>query len=233
ADAFVLPNCVDLSRFSPGPKNGALLERYGLRERTVLLTVGRLSASERSKGVDEVLDVLPELAREIPNLAYLIVGEGGDRARLEQKARRLGLGERVKFTGWLDDNELAEHYRLADAFVMPGRGEGFGIVYLEALACGVPVVASTADASAEVVRGCDMAVTADPGDPVSVKAAIRTALQLPRGRPAALAQRCSTAAFHRRCADIFETLAVRFGILAPDGAARVERTPTMLPTRER
>lgn len=232
AQTFLLPNCVDLSRFTPGPKNPALLERYGLRDRTVLLTVGRLSASERSKGVDEVLEVLPELAQEVPELAYLIVGEGCDRPRLEQKARRLGVGARVKFTGWLNDSELVEHYRLADAFVMPGRGEGFGIVYLEALACGVPVVASTADASAEVVHGCDMAVVADPGEGASVRAAIRTALRLPRGRPARLAHRCSTAAFHRRCADIFETLGADFGILAGSVAQTGQAVPVVSPTRQ-
>jgi glycosyltransferase involved in cell wall biosynthesis len=173
AQTFLLPNCVDLTRFTPGPKNPALLERYGLR--------GRLSSCERYKGIDEVLDVLPELAREISNLAYLIVGDGDDRARLEDKARRLGLAERVKFTGWLNDGELVEHYRLADAFVMPGRGEGFGIVYLEALACGVPVVASTADASGEVLQRGAFGVAVNPHRPESIREGVLRVLQWPRG----------------------------------------------------
>ena len=66
------------------------------------------------------------------------------RSRLEREAARLGLEDRIVFAGWVADAAMAEHFRLADAFVMPGRGEGFGIVYLEALACGVPVVASRA-----------------------------------------------------------------------------------------
>ncbi|MEP7087994.1 MAG: glycosyltransferase, partial [Gemmatimonadota bacterium] len=87
----------------------------------------------------------------IPNISYLVVGDGTDRERLEEKAESLGVSNRVVFAGFIAEEEKADHYRLADAFVMPGRGEGFGIVYLEALACGLPIVASSLDASAEVV----------------------------------------------------------------------------------
>ena len=76
ARSFILPNCVDLRRFTPGPKHPLLLERYGLRDRKVLLTVARLSTLERYKGVDEVMEALPELAKGIPNLSYLVVGDG-------------------------------------------------------------------------------------------------------------------------------------------------------------
>src|SRR5437773_5488982 len=89
--SFILPNCVDLAEFSPGPKDAQLLERYGLCDRTVLLTVARLSAQERYKGIDEVIAVLPELAKQIPSLTYLIVGDGNDRERLEHKAHSLKL----------------------------------------------------------------------------------------------------------------------------------------------
>ena len=96
--------------------------------------------------------MLPALAADVPDVAYLIAGDGDDRARLEKKAAALGVADRVVFAGYVPEEEKADHYRLADAFVMPGRGEGFGIVYLEALACGVPVVASSLDASREAVR---------------------------------------------------------------------------------
>jgi glycosyltransferase involved in cell wall biosynthesis len=207
ARSFILPNCVDLTRFVPGPKSEAVLERHGLRGCAVLLTVGRLSASERYKGVDEVLELMPRLIREIPNLRYVIVGDGDDRGRLKSKAAQLGVRDQVVFAGWVSDQETPDYYRTADAFVMPGRGEGFGIVYLEALACGVPVVASCADASAEVVKGCELAVVADPSDVESVLAAILTALKRPRGvRPPGL-ERFSTGAFQKRCAAIFRSLA--------------------------
>ena len=139
-------------RILPGPKPEALLARYGLKGRTVLLTLGRLPVQEKRKGHDEVPEVLPSLAEEQADIVYLVCGDGDDRARLEEKAWRLELNERVIFASYVPEEEKADHYRLADAFVMPGRTEGFGIVYLKALACGVPVVTSSADASQEAVR---------------------------------------------------------------------------------
>jgi len=134
----VVPNCIDPASDGPGPKREDLLARYGLKDKTILLTLGRLSAEEQYKGHDEVLEVLPDLVADVPDVAYLICGDGDDRARLERKAERLGVSERVVFAGYVPEDEKADHYRLADAFVMPGRGEGFGIVYLEALTCGPP-----------------------------------------------------------------------------------------------
>jgi phosphatidyl-myo-inositol dimannoside synthase len=96
------------------------------------MTLGRLSKHEKYKGVDGILELMPALLKDIPNIAYLIVGDGTDRKRLEEKARSLGVHGHVVFAGYIPESEKAEHYRLADAYVMPGRGEGFGIVYLEA-----------------------------------------------------------------------------------------------------
>jgi len=182
----VVPDCIDLNAYSPGPKRDDLLDRYGLHDRTVLLTLGRLSSDEQYKGHDEVLEVLPDLAKEIPDVAYLICGDGDDRPRLERKAERLGLSDRVVFAGYVPEDEKEAHYRLADAFVMPGWGEGFGIVYLEAMACGVPVVASSADASQEAVRNGRLGTVVDPDDPGSVKAGILEALRAPQGVPEGL-----------------------------------------------
>ena len=178
--ARVIPNSVDVARFLPGGKSETLLRRYGLEGRTVLLTVGRLAGAERSKGFDEIIELLPKLARRIPGLSYLVVGEGLDQRRLEEKAARLGVADRVVFAGYVDEREKAEHYRLADAFVMPSRGEGFGIVHLEALACGIPVIASSADGSSEAVLGGEMGEVVDPADPAQLEAAILRALG--RGR---------------------------------------------------
>ncbi len=264
--SFILPNCVDLARFTPGPKNPALLDRYGLHDRTVLLTVARLSADERYKGIDEVLEVLPELARQIPNLGYLIVGDGTDRPRLMQKALSLGLrvtdsasalpspprsgrgrGEvssfdsfppagdlppaaprqvaanqsadksahskesstlnaqpstHVFFAGHIPESEKVDHYRLADAFAMPGRGEGFGIVYLEALACGVPIVASKADASQEIVARIGESTAVDPNNREELaQALLQTMKNGKRGVPAKLAE-FSWENFCRSCHEI-------------------------------
>jgi phosphatidylinositol alpha-1,6-mannosyltransferase len=180
ARAHVLPNCVDLGAFAPGAKDPALLARYGLEGRRVLFTLARLSASERYKGIDEVLDCLPKLTLHEPKLAYLIAGDGDDRARLEAKVHALGLDQRVVFAGRIPEHEKAAHYRLADAFVMPSCGEGFGIVFLEAMACGVPVLASTLDASREAVHGCDAAVLVDPRQQEELLSGLRRVLSLPR-----------------------------------------------------
>lgn len=179
--SFILPNCVDLTQFTPGPKDPTLQDRYGLHGKTVLLTVARLSALERYKGIDEVMGVLPALITEIPNVCYLIAGDGTDRVRLEQKATQLGIRSRVVFAGYISEAEKVGHYRLADLFVMPGWGEGFGIVYLESLACGVPVLASKVDASCEAVRHGELGVVVNPRDPGEVKQGIFDALRRAHG----------------------------------------------------
>jgi glycosyltransferase involved in cell wall biosynthesis len=180
----VIPNCIDLNGFGPGPKREDLVRRYGLKGRRVILTLGRLSASERYKGHDEILAVLADVARDMPEIVYLVVGDGNDRGRLEARAAALGVSDRVVFAGSVTDSEKADHYRLADLFAMPGRGEGFGIVYLEALACGVPVLASTADASRETVRDGAWGRLVDPSDLNQIRRAILSALLEPRPQTA-------------------------------------------------
>src|SRR2546425_8669153 len=177
----IIPDCVDLSKFAPGPKPAQLVERYGLCGRRVIMTLGRLNAAERYKGIDEILELMPSLVREMPDLVYLIVGDGDDRGRLEAKTVSLGMERHVVFAGYIPEEQKADYYLLADAFVMPGRGEGFGIVYLEAMACGIPVVASKADASREAVLHGRIGLLADPGDPEEIRTAIKKALVRPRG----------------------------------------------------
>jgi glycosyltransferase involved in cell wall biosynthesis len=197
--SFLLPNAVAPKNYGVGPKSQELVERYGLNGKTVLLTLGRLSAQEQYKGFDEVIDLLPALVKEIPQIAYLIVGDGDDRPRLEAKARSLGMADRVKFTGYIPEAEKADHYRLADAFVMPGRGEGFGFVFLEALACGIPVVGSTLDGSREALRDGALGILVDPRQPEAIMAGILAALKRPRGVIPAGLDYFSFENFEKRC----------------------------------
>ncbi len=177
----ILPCSVDMSLFGVGPKNFERLRRYGLQDKKVIMTFGRLASEERYKGFDEVLEVLPELARDIPTIAYMIIGDGPDRSRLETKAENLGIRERVVFTGYIPEEEKADHYRLADAYVMPSHGEGFGIVYLEAMACGIPVVASRLDGGRDALKNGELGILTDPDDPQELRNAIRQALKRQRG----------------------------------------------------
>jgi phosphatidylinositol alpha-1,6-mannosyltransferase len=178
----VLPNCIQLEKYGAGSRKADLLKRYRLEGRKVIMTLGRLSADERYKGIDEVLEVLPALVKDLPNLTYFIAGDGTDRRRLEQKVAALNLSKHVTFAGRISEEEKADHFRLADAFVMPGFGEGFGIVYLEAMACGIPVVASKADASREAVRDGELGIIVDPRNPEDLKAGILSALSKPVGK---------------------------------------------------
>src|SRR4029077_648112 len=95
----LLPCIVDLRRFQPGPADPALVACYGLAGKRVLFTFGRLVSAERAKGMDEVMEAIPGLLRDNPDLVYLIGGGGPDRTRLEAKAKSLGLADRVIFTG--------------------------------------------------------------------------------------------------------------------------------------
>lgn len=187
ADRFsILPNCVDLADFQPRPYNLEFARRHGVDGKRVLLTVGRLAGKERYKGFDEVLEVLPELARRYPDIAYVIVGDGVDRLRLERKAVDLAVSERVVFAGYVSENEKKELYALADAYVMPSQGEGFGIVFLEAMACGVPAIGSTRDGSREALLNGRLGLLVDPEDRAALIEAVRDALARPRGRPQGL-----------------------------------------------
>ncbi len=177
----ILPNAFEPIDFAPGPPSEALLDRYGLQNKFVLLTLGRMASEERYKGFDEVLEALPTLAREIPNVAYLLVGDGADRPRLQRKARALGVESRVVFAGKVPEAEKADHYRTSHVFAMPSRGEGFGFVFLEAMACGIPVVASRADGSREAVRDGSLGELVDPRNPEDIRRGILAAARRPRG----------------------------------------------------
>lgn len=178
---LVVPNAVDLTRFTPGAKSPALLARYGLAGKRVLMGMARLDERERYKGFDEVMEAMPHLLKRHPDLAYMICGDGTDRARLEQKARDLGIADKVVFTGYVDEAEKVDHYRLADCFLLAGWGEGFGIVLIEAMACGVPSIASNQDASAEAVADGELGVVVNPRDQASLIAGIEDALARPLG----------------------------------------------------
>lgn len=170
---WVLPNAVHFEQYGIRPKRAGLVARYGLEGKRVLLTVGRLDAAERSKGFDQVLDVLPRLPADV---VYLIAGGGDDAPRLQQKAVQLGVADRVVFTGLFAEDDKPDLYNLADVYVMPSRGEGFGFVFLEAMACGVPVIGSRTDGGREALLDGELGTLVDPDDPEEVRDAIVAAL---------------------------------------------------------
>lgn len=144
----LMPCAVDGDRFTPAAKSSDLIQKYGLENATVLMTVARLWSGDIYKGVDVTIRALPKILNAFPAVKYLVIGRGDDQPRLAQLAEELGVTDRLVFAGFVPTAELVEHYRLADVYVMPSQ-EGFGIVYLEAMACGVPVIAGDDDGSAE------------------------------------------------------------------------------------
>jgi glycosyltransferase involved in cell wall biosynthesis len=186
AATTLMPNAIHLDEFALGPKSPDLEARYGLQGRKVLMTFGRLAGSERYKGFDAVLDALPAIVEQRPDVSYVIAGDGSDRARLEDKARDLGMADHVVFTGMVREEEKADHYRLADVYVMPSRGEGFGFVLLEAMACGIPSIGSTRDGTREAMREGLLGPIVDPLDRQAIVNAVIASLDRPRAIPEGL-----------------------------------------------
>lgn len=179
----ILPNAIHLNRYGPGPKAADLLDRFSLRDKKVMLTLCRLSSSERYKGVDELIETLPQLVAEIPEIRYVVAGAGDDLPRLQEKVVALNLQSHVIFAGFVSEDRKADYFRLADVFAMPGNGEGFGFVFLEALACGIPCVGSRTDGSREALRQGLLGVLADPSNLDSIRQAVLRALAQPRVVP--------------------------------------------------
>lgn len=128
--------------------NGDVHLPSGLR----LLTVARLAATERGKGIEDVLQALPQVLKVVPDAWYVVVGDGDDRARLELKAKELGVADHTVFAGWVPERELIGYYQACDVYVMPSRKEGFGIVFLEAMACGKPVIGGNHAGTPDLIR---------------------------------------------------------------------------------
>ena len=161
----LLFNTFDASRFKIASKPQHLLERYQLTfEQPVILTVARLDSTERYKGYDQILKALPTIRQTISNIHYMIVGKGSDRPRVEKLIADLDLQDSVTLAGFIPDEELNNHYNLCDAFAMPSKGEGFGIVYLEALACGKPTLGGDRDGAIDALCHGELGILVDPDD---------------------------------------------------------------------
>jgi phosphatidyl-myo-inositol dimannoside synthase len=140
-----------------------------------LLIVGRMASGERYKGHEEVLAALPR----VPGARLVVAGDGDDRPRLEARATELGLKERVTFTGFVSEATLAELYRRAAVFVMPSVGEGFGLVYLEAMRAGKPSVAARGSAADEVVADRETGFLVDRDNPEELASVLGRLLASP------------------------------------------------------
>ncbi len=147
-----------------------------------LLSVTRLVRADAQKGVDVVLRAMPEILRRCPEARYVIVGDGNDRAALEGLAAELGITERVEFRGELTDEGLCRAYQEADVFVLPSQQEGFGLVFLEAMYSGLPVVAAQSGSAPNVVEDGVTGMLVAPGDERQIVSAVSGLLLAPDER---------------------------------------------------
>ncbi len=176
----VIPNGADGRRFKPGLDTKTLRQEWGLNGRQVLLTVGHVS--ER-KAQDIVIQALPTILIEHPDVIYVMAGLPSDQARLASLANQLGVGDHIRFLGVVSDKQLPLVYNLADLFVLVSRAgkqgavEGYGIVVLEAALCGVPAVVSEAFGLKEAVVNGETGLTVPPEDVEATAVAVKQLLK--------------------------------------------------------
>jgi glycosyltransferase involved in cell wall biosynthesis len=159
------------------PEN--LVQRYSLgAHQLVILTLSRLLKSEQNKGYDTIIKGLPLLLEKFPNLVYILAGKYDhvEKVRIDSLIKSNGLQDHVILTGYIKDEEITDHYRLADVFIMPSRKEGFGIVFLEALACGTPVIGGNRDGTVDALKNGSLGNLVNPGNPGEILEVITSVL---------------------------------------------------------
>jgi phosphatidylinositol alpha-1,6-mannosyltransferase len=177
-DVRTLSLGTDPEHFRPGIDSAAVRRRYGLDGRRWLITVARLT---RHKGVDIGLQVLAHLRDRYPDLAYAVVGSGGELPALERQAQNLGVADRVRFLTDVPDSDLPGLYNCAEIYLglsrqTEGNAEGFGISLVEAGACGLPVVGGRSGGIPDAVREGETGLLVDSERPHEVAAVVRELL---------------------------------------------------------
>lgn len=182
AQLEVLNNCLDPFYYLPGEydKPQILLDRYHLnRNNLILFSLSRLSSSEKYKGYDHTIELLPQLLQEYPNLVYLLGGkwDAVEKKRLDDLIAINHLQEHIRMIGFIDEAELTEHFLLSDIFILPSKKEGFGIVFIEALASGLRVIAGNKDGSVDALQNGALGLLVDPDDQQGILDGISALLQ--------------------------------------------------------
>jgi phosphatidylinositol alpha-1,6-mannosyltransferase len=202
----LIGNGVDTGRFTPRPRPPDLVARYGLAGKFVFLVVCRLL---EKKGVDHAIRAFAALHRDDPACRYLVIGTGPFAENLAAIAAACGVSDAVIFAGDIPDEDLADHYSLGDVFLMPNRAlpdgdtEGFGLVFLEANAAGLPAIAGRDGGSTDAVQDGVNGLVVDGNSVAAIEAAMRRLYSSPELR-AELArhgvERAGSADWSHRCA---------------------------------
>jgi glycosyltransferase involved in cell wall biosynthesis len=171
----VIPGGVDTDRFRPLPDRRSVRRALGLQENeTLIFTVRNLVPR---MGLGNLIEAMQSVLRSLPRGVCIIGGDGPLKAALCDRAEELRLGDRVRFAGFIPEADLPGYYGAADLFVLPTAAlEGFGLVTVEALACGTPVVGTPVGGTPEILRGLDPALILQGAEPNAIAAGILTAL---------------------------------------------------------
>lgn len=171
-EVIAISSGLDLNRFHPRNSGRELKERFKIPDRMILLAAGRL---DQEKRVDVILRAMPEIIEKV-DAHLVVVGRGKLLGTLKTLIQNLGITDRVTFTGFIPDEELANIYDLADLFVMAGIAELQSLVTMEAMASGLPVIAADAMALPELVHHGENGFLFPPGDSHALAAAAITIL---------------------------------------------------------
>ncbi len=145
----------------------------------IVLTVGRWDPAERYKGADTLIAALPRVLKSSPDASLVLVGDGEDRPRLEHLAGNLGVSEHAHFLHGLTSEQLFACYANCDVFALPSRGEGFGLVFLEAMACAKPVIGGAHGGIPDIVEDGVTGLLVPHGDAERLAQALESVLNHP------------------------------------------------------
>jgi phosphatidylinositol alpha-1,6-mannosyltransferase len=180
----VLNNAVDPFIILPHTfdKPDHLIHKYHIPANApVLFTLTRLSSSEQYKGYDKVIKTLAELRIFYPDIKYVLAGKYDDKEkiRIRQLITKYRADDQVILTGFIEDEDLTAHFLLADLFVLPSKKEGFGIVLIEALARGLPVICGNSDGSTDAIKDGELGKAIPPDDLSALETAVKENLSMP------------------------------------------------------
>jgi glycosyltransferase involved in cell wall biosynthesis len=181
---IVLNNAVDPFMKLPSTfkKPERLMKKHWIEpENRVIFTLTRLASTEQYKGHDQVIKVVSRLKERFPGIRYVLAGQYDhkEEIRIQKLITAYKVDEEVILTGFIEENELADYFLLADLFVLPSKKEGFGIVFIEAMACGLPVICGNVDGSVDAIRDGKLGKAVNPEGLDELEEAIEEYLNSP------------------------------------------------------
>lgn len=184
AKCIVLNNALDPFMKIPESfqKPAYLVDRYSLADSgPVIFTLTRLASTELYKGHDRVINAIAGLKHQFPGIKYVLAGkyDHEEGIRVKQLIADVGVTGQVILTGFIKEDELSDHFLMADVFVLPSKKEGFGIVFIEALACGLPVICGNADGSIDAIRNGELGTAINADNETELEECIATQLSEP------------------------------------------------------